>query len=128
MSSYPVWMPGWESYIWGHIRGSMASSFSIIDSGVFEPCNLPNLDIVDGVIVGSGVFEYKRILIEKYQDQKVIIDENEYPLAGAIAQLSIKRLDKNFNLKNAAPIYIRNNVAKTISERKIDLKAKERKL
>ena len=101
---------------------------SIIDSGVFEPCDLPNLDILDGVIVGSGVFEYKKILIEKYQDQKVIIDENEYPLAGAIAQLSIKRMDKNFNLKNAAPIYIRNNVAKTISERKIDLKAKERKI
>jgi tRNA threonylcarbamoyladenosine biosynthesis protein TsaB len=101
---------------------------SIIDSGVFEPCDLPNLDILDGVIVGSGVFEYKKILIEKYRDQKVIIDENEYPLAGAIAQLSIKRMDKNFNLKNAAPIYIRNNVAKTISERKIDLKAKERKI
>ena len=101
---------------------------SIIDSGVFKPCDLPNLDILNGVIVGSGVFEYKKILIEKYQDQKVIIDENEYPLAAAIAQLSIKRLDKNFNLKNAAPIYIRNNVAKTISERKIDLKAKERKI
>ena len=100
---------------------------SIIDCGVFEPSNLPNLKCEEGVIVGSGVFEYKKILIEKYQAQKIIIDENEYPLAGAIAQLGTKRLDDNFNLKNAAPIYIRNKVAKTISERKIDLKDKETK-
>ena len=99
----------------------------IIDCGVFKPCNLPNLDLEEGVIVGSGVFEYKKILSEKYQAKKIIIDENEYPLAGAIAQLGIKKMDDNFNLKNAAPIYIRNNVAKTISERKVDTKGKETK-
>ena len=99
----------------------------IIDCGVFKPCNLPNLDLEEGVIVGSGVFEYKKILSEKYQAQKIIIDENEYPLAGAIAQLGIKKMDDNFNLKNAVPIYIRNNVAKTISERKVDTKDKETK-
>ena len=90
---------------------------SIIDCGVFEPSNLPNLEVEEGVIVGSGVCQYKQILKEKYQSQKIIIDHNEYALAGAIAQLGSKRLDDNFNLKNAAPIYIRNKVAQTTKER-----------
>jgi len=100
---------------------------SIIDNGVFEPNNLPNLEIGGGVIVGSGVSEYKKNLNEKYQSKGIVIDDNEYPLAGAIAYLALKKLDESFNLKNAAPIYIRNKVAKTISERKIDSENKETK-
>ncbi len=39
---------------------------------------------------------------------------------GLLGLLVQKMLDDSFNLKNAAPIYIRNKVAKTINERKFD--------
>ena len=100
------------------VEGSM---ISIMDCGVFNPSNLPKLDIGEGVINGSGVSKYKQVLKENYQSQNIIIDENEYALAGSIALIGSKMLDNSFNLKNAAPIYIRNKVAKTINERKIDL-------
>lgn len=109
-----------ELYIGAYekVEGSMVS---IMDCGVFNPNNLPKLDIGEGVINGSGVFEYKQVLKENYQSQNIIIDEKEYALAGTIALIGSKMLDNSFNLKNAAPIYIRNKVAKTINERKIDL-------
>jgi len=100
------------------VEGSMVS---IMDCGVFNPSNLPRLDIEEGVINGSGVSEYKQLLKENYQAQNIIIDENEYALAGSIGLIGSKILDDSFNLKNAAPIYIRNKVAKTINERKFDL-------
>jgi len=100
------------------VEGSMVS---IMDCGVFNPSNLPRLDIGEGVINGSGVSEYKQLLKENYQAQNIIIDENEYALAGSIGLIGSKILDDSFNLKNAAPIYIRNKVAKTINERKFDL-------
>ena len=100
---------------------------SIIDHGVFEPSNLPNLEVKEGVIAGSGVLKYKKILRGKYQSENIIFDENEYALAGSIAQLGSKRFDDNFNLKKASPIYIRNKVAKTINERKVDFKSQNKK-
>ena len=117
------------------MMAAMFTSYSIVNSTYRQVTDRAKISQAGRDLVGQILREvrmagYKYINddIPAYRDQKVIIDENEYPLAGAIAQLSIKKLDKNFNLKNAAPIYIRNNVAKTISERKIDLKAKERKI
>ena len=43
--------------------------------------------------------------------------EKEYPLAGVIAKLALPRMNKNFDLDQAKPIYIRNKVAQTILER-----------
>ena len=43
--------------------------------------------------------------------------EKEYPLAGVIGKLGLPRMNKNFDLDQAKPIYIRNKVAQTILER-----------
>ena len=54
------------------VEGSIVS---IMDCGVFNPSNLPRLDIEEGVINGSGVSEYKQLLKENYQAQNIIIDD-----------------------------------------------------
>ena len=86
--------------------------------GVYDPKNLPEYQLTDPIIIGSGVKIYINELKERYDHLNPFYDEKNYALAGVIAKLSQNRFLKDFNLVNASPSYIRNKVADTIIERR----------
>lgn len=90
---------------------------SLIEGGLFDPSNLPAIDVDEAIIIGSGVRPYKNILLDKYKAAGIDINENEHSLAGSIALLAIHRFGSGFNLDQAGLIYLRNKVAQTIAER-----------
>ena len=85
--------------------------------GVYDPKNLPEYQLTDPIIIGSGVKIYINQLKERYGHLNPFYDEKNYALAGVIAKLSQNRFLKDFDLVNASPSYIRNKVADTIIER-----------
>ena len=85
--------------------------------GVYDPKNLPEYQLTDPIIIGSGVKIYMNQLKKRYGHLNPFYDEKNYALAGVIAQLSQNRFLKDFDLVNASPSYIRNKVADTIIER-----------
>ena len=85
--------------------------------GVYDPKNLPEYQLTDPIIIGSGVKIYINQLKERYGHLNPFYDEKNYALAGIIAKLSQNRFLKDFDLVNASPSYIRNKVADTIIER-----------
>ena len=85
--------------------------------GVYDPKNLPEYQLTDPIIIGSGVKIYINQLKERYGHLNPFYDEKNYALAGIIAKLSQNRFLKEFDLVNASPSYIRNKVADTIIER-----------
>ena len=85
--------------------------------GVYDPKNLPEYQLTDPIIIGSGVKIYINQLKERYGHLNPFYDEKNYALAGIIAKLSQNRFLKDFDLVNASPSYIRNKVADTIVER-----------
>ena len=85
--------------------------------GVYDPNNLPEYQLIDPIIIGSGVKIYMNQLKKRYGHLNPFYDEKNYALAGVIAQLSQNRFLKDFDLINASPSYIRNKVADTITER-----------
>ena len=85
--------------------------------GVYDPKNLPEYQLTDPIIIGSGVKIYINQLKERYGHLNPFYDEKNYALAGRIAKLSQNRFLKDFDLVNASPSYIRNKVADTIIER-----------
>jgi tRNA threonylcarbamoyladenosine biosynthesis protein TsaB len=85
--------------------------------GVYDPNNLPEYQLADPIIIGSGVKIYMNQLKKRYGHLNPFYDETNYALAGVIAQLSQNRFLKDFDLINASPSYIRNKVADTIIER-----------
>jgi tRNA threonylcarbamoyladenosine biosynthesis protein TsaB len=89
----------------------------LIEGGLFDPSNLPAIDVDEAIIIGSGVRPYKNILMDKYKTTGIDIDENEHSLAGSIALLAIHRFGSRFNLDQAGLIYLRNKVAQTVAER-----------
>jgi tRNA threonylcarbamoyladenosine biosynthesis protein TsaB len=86
--------------------------------GVYDPNNLPEYQLIDPIIIGSGVKIYMNQLKKRYGHLNPFYDEKNYALAGVIAQLSQNRFLKDFDLINASPSYIRNKVADTITERR----------
>ena len=86
--------------------------------GVYDPNNLPEYQLTDPIIIGSGVKIYMNQLKKRYGHLNPFYDEKNYALAGVIAQLSQNRFLKDFDLINASPSYIRNKVADTIIERR----------
>ena len=86
--------------------------------GVYDPKNLPEYQLTDPIIIGSGVKIYINQLKERYGHLNPFYDEKNYALAGIIAKLSQNRFLKDFDLVNASPSYIRNKVADTIIERR----------
>ena len=86
--------------------------------GVYDPNNLPEYQLIDPIIIGSGVKIYMNQLKKRYGHLNPFYDEKNYALAGVIAQLSQNRFLKDFDLINASPSYIRNKVADTIIERR----------
>tara|TARA_B100000795_G_scaffold244164_1_gene208530 strand:- start:1193 stop:1873 length:681 start_codon:yes stop_codon:yes gene_type:complete len=90
----------------------------LIEPGLFNPTELPKLpNIKKAIVIGSGLNSYKDEFKSQYSD--IILDcyEGKCSLAPQITNLSIGKFSKEFNLKNAAPIYIRNKVAQTTQER-----------
>ena len=85
--------------------------------GVYDPKNLPEYQLTDPIIIGSGVKIYINQLKERYGNLNPFYDEKNYALAGIIAKLSQNRFLKDFDLVNASPSYIRNKVADKIIER-----------
>jgi len=90
---------------------------TINEPGLYNPEILPDINLSEATIIGSGVIIYKNQLAKKYKDINLNFIEKEFPLAGVIAKLALPRMNKNFNLDQAQPIYIRNKVAQTILER-----------
>ena len=88
------------------------------EMGVFDPKSLPEYQLTDPIIIGSGVKIYINQLKERYGHLNPFYDEKNYALAGVIAKLSQNRFLKDFDLVNASPSYIRNKVADTIIERR----------
>jgi tRNA threonylcarbamoyladenosine biosynthesis protein TsaB len=95
------------------------SIISVCPPGLFDPEALPDINISEATIIGSGVAPYKNQLAKKYKDLNLNFIDREYPLAGVIAKLALPRMSKNFDLDQADPIYIRNKVAQTILERNL---------
>ena len=90
---------------------------TINEPGLYNPEILPDINLSEATIIGSGVIIYKNQLAKKYKHINLNFIEKEFPLAGVIAKLALPRMNKNFNLDQAQPIYIRNKVAQTILER-----------
>jgi len=91
---------------------------SLIEPGLFNPTKLPKLPkIKKAIVIGSGLGIYKKELRFQYSDIELEYFEDKCSLASAIGILSIGQFGSGFNLKNAAPIYIRNKVAQTTKER-----------
>ena len=86
--------------------------------GVYDPKGLPDYQLTNPIIIGSGVSLYINELKERYGHLNPFYDEKKYALAGVIAKLSQNRFLENFTLVNASPSYIRNKVADTIIERR----------
>ena len=91
---------------------------SLTEPGLFNPTELPKLPkIKKAIVIGSGLSIYKKELRFQYSDIELEYFEDKCSLASAIGILSIGQFGNGFNLKNAAPIYIRNKVAQTTKER-----------
>ena len=92
---------------------------TISEPGLYDPETLPDINVSKAIIIGSGVVAYKNQLAKKYKHMDYNFIEKEYPLAGVIGKLALPRMNKNFDLDQAKPIYIRNKVAQTILERNL---------
>ena len=89
-----------------------------IEPGVFNPTELPKLPrIKKAMVIGSGLNLYKEQFKSQYADIELEYFDGKCMLASAIATLAFDQFENGFNLKNAAPIYIRNKVALTTKER-----------
>ena len=91
---------------------------SLIEPGVFNPTELPGLPkIKKAIVIGSGLSSYKKHFKSQYPNIELEYFDGKCLLAPAIGLLAIGQFRNGFNLKNAAPIYIRNKVALTTKER-----------
>jgi len=98
-----------------------AKEFLLVDEiKVCDPDTLPNYDLHEPLIIGSAVTPFKKFLVKKYQSLNPDFDEMNYPLAAIIALQAKNRFAKRFDTTQALPIYIRNKVAQTIQERKVN--------
>lgn len=89
---------------------------------VFAPClckpdAVPSLP--DGLWngVGSGFSAYGDVLQKRFDSQLSAIDATRYPHAREIAQLALDRIHEACPAEQALPLYIRDKVALTESER-----------
>jgi len=87
--------------------------------GLYKPESLPALPSDGWVGVGSGWDAYAEPLQSAYQSQLAECLTGKYPSASAMAELSVSRFEAGLGLPaaQAAPVYIRNKVAFTSSER-----------
>ena len=83
------------------------------------PQNAPTLTGENWVGSGSGFDIYRQELSLRYHHQLIDTQHDLYPHASEIAQLALTKFtnESDSQLMNAAPIYIRNNVALKENER-----------
>jgi tRNA threonylcarbamoyladenosine biosynthesis protein TsaB len=89
---------------------------------VFAPCLCkPNAvpSLPDGLWngVGSGFAAYGKLLKDRFTAQLATVDATSFPHAREIARLALHRLHEACPAEQALPLYIRDKVALTESER-----------
>ncbi len=96
----------------------------IVPTGVYKPEDVPTIEGEDWVGVGSGWKAYGDVLMQRYQDNIVNTMPDVTPMAAAILQLTLPLFESGAANKasDARPIYIRNRVALTTSEREQGLR------
>lgn len=91
----------------------------VLAPGLYAPEAVPALSGNDWTAIGSGWQSYGDVLQQHYAGQLQQILPDAYPRAAAIARLALPRFAAGEALPadQAAPVYIRNKVAMTTSER-----------
>ena len=90
----------------------------IIEDGLYDPSDLPSINAIEPVLIGSGVKSYRKLLEEKYGAIGVKLSYENNMLASSIAKIAKKEFSEKFDLNKAELLYIRNKVADTLEERK----------
>jgi tRNA threonylcarbamoyladenosine biosynthesis protein TsaB len=91
----------------------------VVPAGVYKPEAVPEIEGSAWIGVGSGWKAYDEVLSHRYQENIVEKMPNLTPMAEAILQLTRSIFESGVAKKasEARPIYIRNRVALTASER-----------
>lgn len=90
----------------------------IIEDGLYDPSDLPSINAIEPVLIGSGVKSYRKLLEEKYGAIGVKLSYENNMLASSIAKIAKDEFSEKFDLNKAELLYIRNKVADTLKERK----------
>ena len=90
----------------------------IIEDGLYDPSDLPSINALEPVLIGSGVKSYRKLLEEKYGAIGVKLSYENNMLASSIAKIAKDEFSEKFDLNKAELLYIRNKVADTLEERK----------
>tara|TARA_B110000037_G_scaffold34353_1_gene41692 strand:- start:6286 stop:6966 length:681 start_codon:yes stop_codon:yes gene_type:complete len=90
----------------------------IIEDGLYDPSDLPSINAIEPVLIGSGVKSYRKLLEEKYGAIGVKLSYENNMLASSIAKIAKDEFSEKFDLNKAGLLYIRNKVADTLEERK----------
>ena len=90
----------------------------IIEDGLYDPSDLPSINAIEPVLIGSGVKSYRKLLEEKYGAIGVKLSYENNMLASSIAKIAKDEFSEKFDLNKAELLYIRNKVADTLEERK----------
>ncbi|HEY8084554.1 MAG TPA: tRNA (adenosine(37)-N6)-threonylcarbamoyltransferase complex dimerization subunit type 1 TsaB, partial [Methylophilaceae bacterium] len=87
--------------------------------GLYHPTAVPAVIGNDWVGIGSGWDSYETILHEKFAGQLSAVELKAYPLARYMLPLAIPVFNSGqaLSAEHIAPLYVRNKVALTISER-----------
>ena len=90
----------------------------IIEDGLYDPSDLPSINAIEPVLIGSGVKSYRKLLEEKYGAIGVKLSYENNMLASSIVKIDKDEFSEKFDLNKAGLLYIRNKVADTLEERK----------
>ena len=90
----------------------------IIEDGLYDPSDLPSINAIEPILIGSGVKSYRKLLEEKYGAIGVKLSNKNNVLASSIAIIAKDEFSEKFDLNKAKLLYIRNKVADTLEERK----------
>jgi tRNA threonylcarbamoyladenosine biosynthesis protein TsaB len=87
--------------------------------GLYHPTAVPAVMGNDWVGIGSGWDSYEAILHEQFAGQLSAVKSNAYPLARYLLPLAMPIFNSGHALsaEHIVPLYVRNKVALTISER-----------
>ncbi len=91
----------------------------VLPAGVYKPEAVPEIEGSAWIGVGSGWKAYGDVLSHRYQENIIEKRPNVTPMAEAILQLTHRLFESGAakTASEARPIYIRNRVALTTSER-----------
>ena len=83
----------------------------IIEDGLYDPSDLPSINAIEPILIGSGVKSYRKLLEEKYGAMGVKLSDENNMLASSIAKIAKDEFSEKFDLNKAELLYIRNKVA-----------------